>query len=122
MSLHSLCEELHSLWQAEYIKDDTSKKAAALAAQINVLRNSASPCEVSKMHKVLARHDACMALDKLLSLDWWKTEHYRELHFAMDVLADAFNTEYLKPIPIWTYGNDLLSKYNGVESTCLWIL
>ena len=120
MTLKSMIEELDSLWQKEYENELTSIKAKALVSQIQTLRNSANPDEVSSLHKVLSRHDNCIALENILNLDWWKCEHFRELYFALDAVADAFNEAHASPIPIWTYGNGLLSNYNGVESACAW--
>jgi hypothetical protein len=115
-----MIEELDSLWQSEYENELTSMKAKALVSQILMLRNSANPHEVSPLYKVLSRHDNCIALENILKLDWWKCENYKELYFALDAVADAFNKERAVPIPIWAHANALLSKYNGCESASTW--
>ena len=113
-TFHTMSQALLSLWLTEYENGTTVEKASAMAAH---LRNTA---DSSEQEKVLTQHEACLALASILNLDWWKCEHFRELYFALDAVADAFNEAHASPIPIWTYGNGLLSNYNGVESACAW--
>ncbi len=120
MSLKSLVDALDLLWQSEYVKGITSQKATSLAIQIQTLRNSASPREVSQMYKVLMRHDACISLDTIANQEWWQTIYYRELYFSLDAVADSYNSEIKVPIPIWTHVKGMLDVYNGTETECTW--
>ena len=110
-----LCDELDFLWKNEYDKDNTVCRAKYLANQIALQKPT---CDL--VTQVLERHNMCMRLHNLVMKDWWLSENFMALHFAMDDVALAYNPYTATPVRIWTYVNNLLKEYKGDESNMYW--
>ncbi len=121
MSIRSLSSELTTLWASSYTVD-TVNTACILADQIHVLKDNTLHADLLFAEKGLAKHDACLALHTLVLGDWWRSENFERLHFLMDDVADACNTDNKQPIPLWSHVYDMILKYKGGDANMHWRL
>jgi hypothetical protein len=121
MSLKSLSSELVSLWATSY-GPETVNKACTLECQLTIMKDGTDGPDTVSARKALAKHDACLALHNLLLGDWWRSENFERLHYLMDDVADAFNNDYMEPIPLWSHVYTMICKHKGGSANMHWTL